>query len=98
MSWCIHQASNSEAVESHVSLMPRSERDTEEDINNDQREHDQADGFDRQVKTTISKLFFNIKFGMPNQCVGAFTRQAIRRQLSPLCPWCPGVRATPRTI
>jgi len=78
MSWCIHQASNSEAVESPVSLVPRSESDTEDDINNNQREHDQVDGFDRQVKTIISKLFFNINVGIPNQRVGAFTRQAIR--------------------
>jgi hypothetical protein len=78
MCWCIHQASNSEAVESPASLVPRSESNTEDDINNNQREHDQVDGFDRQVKTSISKLFFNINVGIPNQRVGAFTRQAIR--------------------
>jgi hypothetical protein len=50
-----------------MSLVLRSESNTEKDINNNQREHDRAYGFNQQVKTTISKLFFNIKFGMPNQ-------------------------------
>jgi hypothetical protein len=86
MCWCIHQVSKSEAVESLMSLMLRSESNTERDINNNQREHDRADGFDQQVKTIISKLFFNINVGIPNQRVGAFTRQAIRRQLNPLRP------------
>jgi hypothetical protein len=66
--------------------MLKSESDTEDDINNKQQEHDQADGFDRQVKTILSKLLFNINVGIPNQRVGAFTRQAIRRQLNPLRP------------
>jgi len=86
MCWCLHQASKWEAVESLISLMLKSESDTEDDINNNQQEHDQADGFDRQVKTILSKLLFNINVGIPNQRVGAFTRQAIRRQLNPLRP------------
>lgn len=40
--------SKSEAVESLMSLMLRSESNTERDINNNQREHDRADGFDQQ--------------------------------------------------
>jgi len=67
MCWCIHQVSKLEAVESLMSLMLRSESNNEKDINNNQ-----------QVKTIISKLFFNINVGIPNQRVGAFTRQAIR--------------------
>ena len=86
MCLCIHQVSKSEAVESLMSLVLRSESNTEKDINNNQREHDRADGFDQQVKTIISKLFFNINVGMVTQCVGAFTRQANPRQLNPLRP------------
>jgi hypothetical protein len=59
--------------------MLRRESDNKKDINNNQREHYQADGFDQQVKTIISKLFFNINVGIPNQRFGAFTRQAIWR-------------------
>ncbi|XP_011015737.1 PREDICTED: uncharacterized protein LOC105119307 isoform X2 [Populus euphratica] len=45
-------ASKSEAVESPASLILRSESDTEKDINNNQREHDRADGFDQQASNS----------------------------------------------
>ncbi|KAH8486475.1 hypothetical protein H0E87_025471 [Populus deltoides] len=44
--------SKSEAVESLMSLMLRSESNTERDINNNQREHDRADGFDQQASNS----------------------------------------------
>ncbi|KAI5563296.1 hypothetical protein BDE02_15G107500 [Populus trichocarpa] len=48
----LEQASKWEAVESLISLMLKSESDTEDDINNNQQEHDQADGFDRQASNS----------------------------------------------
>ncbi|XP_034924379.1 uncharacterized protein [Populus alba] len=55
-------ASKSEAVESLMSLMLRSESNIEREINNNQRGHDRADGFDQQasnseaVKSPVSSM------------------------------------------
>ncbi|XP_011015738.1 PREDICTED: uncharacterized protein LOC105119307 isoform X3 [Populus euphratica] len=48
--------SKSEAVESLMSLMLRSESNTEKDINSNQREHDRADGFNQQ--DLLRRIFY----------------------------------------